>query len=518
MEQKQSALFSAIAYSYAYFIDDYLAVLKNPAYNSCEYIDEDIHNILKEMKTLFLSMPSLLGSEEAFKEEYAKKLVSFREVLEYKYRSLSSYKRELQHITSFFNLKNSLDESTYADFGMTEEDARDMNFDMLAKDCSTFVFASSDPVERQDKAASLLLHVPMRMTKESFLSYVEKGLHKIAIDESEESALFLTSILRQQFSGHLFEYYGKDFADMAISLEELTAITDVDTFFEHAELLNETMDYTVDIVTHLHHMICTFSNLLIFDALTFDTLTDMHLSFYDLYCSLQTILEQKEDKDIFLEALPERVNILKEELATAYEKANQTSDIDPLRLLMHTYLSMSITQVFGFDTAKHDAYTNVVTDVFRDFLGELKENLNVLPPAERKIRMQYFMSVLPFMMNDQTFYTYLTQGFSGSAHPKRNLYTAMYLSSVLEQGGYFEALEQAENEGYTPYDPYAYLEEEADQLLGESDHHEHGDNCNCGHDHSTTTHTHDDGHECCGGHGHDDDHECCGGHDCQCKH
>ena len=110
------------------------------------------------------------------------------------------------------------------------------------------------------------------------------------------------------------------------------------------------------------------------------------------------------------------------------------------------------------------------------------------------------MSVVPFIMNEQTFYNYVMQGFENVSDPKRNLFTMMYLSNVLEEKGFFDTLSGVDQDGYVPYDfEDDYYDDSP--LYGI----EHDDHCGCGHDH------HHDTHECCGGHHHDD-------HDCECGH
>ncbi|MGL4363459.1 MAG: hypothetical protein ACRCSG_09410, partial [Cellulosilyticaceae bacterium] len=304
MEQKQSALFVAISYSYINFIDDYLAVLKNPAYLSCQYLDQDLTDILQEIKTLFVSLPSLLNADTSYKETYAKKIVDFRTVLEKKYRTLHAIQRELQHRTSLYNQTTVLEEANYEDFGMDAKDAAEMDFSALAKDCTDYVFSSSDALTRQQKAAALLTYIPMRMTQERFMHSIEQSLFEINIDDTDEQASFLVDILSQQFDGRNFSGFNSEFDDLGLSLDELQCSLDQESFFEHAELLNETLDYTMSLLQKLHHMICAFGNLLIFDALTFETLTDMHASFYDFFCSLQNIITQHDDSEMFLEILP----------------------------------------------------------------------------------------------------------------------------------------------------------------------------------------------------------------------
>lgn len=462
MNQNQSAIFSGIAYSYITFVDEYLNVLKNPMFSSFEYLDEEITGILKEMKTLFGAMPTLIGSESDFKEVYATQLVAYRSTIEGKYRLMSAYKRELEHLSTLRNLTHAAHAANLEDFGVHVEDADSVDFEQIAKDIATFVFVSTDKHDRQARASAVLPHVPMRMTKDSFLDYVDRSLSKIAIEDTPESAELLLSILRQLLDGHLYPYYGQSFKDIALSLEDLREISDIEIFFEEADLLNETIDFIMNLLNHLYRMICSFGNLLIFDGLTFESLTDMHVSFYDLYCTIQNVLSKADDSDLFLETLPERVAMIREELEKAYKKAAKQKDLDPLFMLIQTYLMMDLSYVFGFDAAKHDDYSAPVQNVLKDFLAELKEYLLGTPAEERKLRMQYFMSVLPLIMNQKTFENYVIHGFSSTGNQKRNLLTAVYLTNILEEGGYFELLDEA----------YAASEH----------HHSHDHSCDCDHD------------------------------------
>ncbi len=488
MDKTQSALFSAVAYSYIYFIDDYLEVLKSPAYHSAAYLDPTIGKIIGEMNTLFLAMPSLLGGDSDTKETYAKKLVEFRHTLEEKYRTLHGIQRELQHITAYLNLKNASLSASYEDFNMTEEDALEMDFSRLAKDCGTFVFSTNDPIERQQKAASLLSFIPMRMTKESFMNYIQKAIGRISIPDTTEDAELLVSVLRQQFNGAHYAHYDAHFEDLRMSLEEIRTLEDPELFFDEAELTNETLDYTLSLVSNLYHMICVFSNLLIFDGLSFDSLTDMHVSFYDLYCSIQNITSNQEDKEILLETLPERVAAIKEELQEAFDTCRRKQVDNPLFELMGTYIDLSIQHMFGFVTQKHDAYSTEVTRVFRDFFDELQEDLQTLKPVERKLRMQYFMSVVPFIMQDNTFYSYVLQGFANTQSPIRNLYTAMYLSNILEQNDFFTNADDAAEKAHPVVDTWDGGDDAAADFIAShshdsSTHHHHDEHCDCGHHH-----------------------------------
>ncbi|MHC1747787.1 MAG: hypothetical protein AB9856_05255 [Cellulosilyticaceae bacterium] len=495
MNHAQSSIFTGISYSYITLIDEYLNLLNNTLYSSLEYLDKDVYALTKEMHTLFSTLPSLLNGDGEFKETYAHKLIEFRETLEHKYRTLSAYRRELGHLTTCCNIKSGLSHEDLSEAGFDADEPLDLDFDLLAKDCAHFVFHENTNEARQEKATLILPFIPMRMTKDSFLNYTTRAINHIHIEDTPQNVEFLISILSQLLDGHFYEGFGRDFKDLSISLEELKGYKD-DDFFENAELVDETITTCIKAVSSLYKMICTFGNLLIFDSMNFESLCELHISYYDFYCTIEKILEGNEDADLFLNTLPERVTEIKEAVESSYKKATAMKDMDPLFALIQTYLAMDISHIFGFDSGKSNNYSRNTENMLRDFQGHMREYLGGLTPGERKLRMQYFISILPFIMDEKTFYDYVMHGFNNIANPKHNLITAVYLSNVMESSGYFES-DQSEDDN-----PGYVLDESFEEnMLHAHDH----DDCDCGHDHSH--HSHDCNCD------HDDP-----DHDCNCNH
>jgi hypothetical protein len=322
---------------------------------------------------------------------------------------------------------------------MTALEAENLEFEHLAKDCAQFVFHETGKQARQAHAHLLLPYVPMRMTKESFLAYIEKSIAHIACEPSSENYHFLFSILSQLLDGRLYPNYGAEHKDLYESVEALRTLQDPDIFFQEAELLNETLQGLLEVSAHLYQMICSLSNLLIFDGLTFETLTDMHVMFYDLYCSVKNVLLNDQDAEIILETLPERVDELCTSLQKNYEKHLEKAEENPLLTLIATQLFMEVTHVFGFDSTPTATALPAQKEAIHQFMNDLRTYFNEQPVLERKLRMQYFISIVPFLMSEPTFTQYILQGFKNVASPKKNLFTAMYLTNILEENGFFES-------------------------------------------------------------------------------
>ncbi|MDF2877366.1 MAG: hypothetical protein K0S30_462 [Clostridia bacterium] len=429
MNHTTNPLFVGLSYSYIHYIHHYLALLNNSLYTSVSYLDEETSSILDELKAVFLSLPEILSADSKTKENHVLQIISFRTILEKKYRVLTAYQRELHHLTTSYNVAHSLsDETTPID----EDSSFSIDSDSLASDCVNFVFTAKDMRTRQQNAALLLPYIPIKLTKENYLHYVKKSLGQIEWAPATDDGILLVSVLKQLFDGHSCPEYGKHFKDLSVTLTELALETSEDAFYDNTQLTEETIETLLKMLHTLYKMTGCLNNLLVFDQLDFTAVTALHISFYDLYYSLKNIMTSDEDKELFLSSLPDRVKEIKISLQSAYEKACHAQS-EPLFSLMQTYLSMDIGNAFGFTIKKSSSPSDEISSLFTPFIDTLREVLSQLPSAERKLRMQYFISAIPFMMSDKTFYTYTKQAFSSLSPSNTNFVYALYISNILEE-------------------------------------------------------------------------------------
>ena len=470
MKQNTNQLYTGIAYSYIEYVHAYLKLLNNSLFFSTPYLDEETAHIQEELKEIFLSLPNLLTSstpecKNTQKEAVGEKLLHFRDVLEQKYRTLNGYSRELNHLVAI-NQNNPEFSSSYIDAeDFTDEAILAMDFHKLAEDCTAFIFNEKSLKTRQQRASQLFPSIPVKITKANFLDYVKKSIHHIEIEDTKESAEFLSSILMQLFDGKNFKAYGHDFKDLVESLKELTTFDDPIDFFEEADSLEQTINTLFELLHAMYRMICTLSNLLLFDPIDFNKLTELHPSFFDFYHCIKKVLTDAEDASFLKASMGERVDKVRQELQAELVKVSKKQVADPLFLLIQTYLSMEMSSLFGFALNKNKTYSEMVQQVLNDFVALLDENLSKLTTTERKLRMQYFMSCIPFVMPEATFKTYVTAGFSNIAKPKQTLLAAMSIHNVLDQGGYFTT-DHEDDPGMVPEDIYKeYMTEEEISML-----------------------------------------------------
>lgn len=439
MRHNTEQLTIGISYSYINYIHEYLTLLNNSLYSSTEYLDTETFSIIEDLKDIFLSLPDIISQNLELKETRAAKIMEFRTILEQKYRVLHAYQRELHHCITSFNTASNPSESSHSSTYKAEDEIASIDFDQLTSDCVNFVFEEPQMNKRQERAALLLPYIPIKITKENYLHYLEKSIQQIAIENTSENAERLVSILEQLFDGHFCPGYGNHFKDLAATLDELSVNTNSEDFYENTELLGETIDSFLKIVHSLYKMIGALANLLLFDDIDFSTITNLHISFYDLYHSVKNIIISDEDRELFLSTLPDKVQEIKDELQISYKKIGDSNDLDPSFALIQTYLSIDVDHIFGFNIRKYTHSADEVTLVFDDFLSRLKERLLKLSNSDRKLRMQYFISTIPFVMSDKTFYAYIKQSFSTLSAPSQSLIAAMYLSHVLEENRLFES-------------------------------------------------------------------------------
>ncbi|MDF2612713.1 MAG: hypothetical protein K0S71_499 [Clostridia bacterium] len=459
MSHHAEQLTVGLSYSYISYIDEYLTLLNNSLYSSIGYLDTETLTITEDLKSIFLALPDMISENLDQKEASAVKIIGFRDTLEKKYRALHAYQRELHHLMTSFNMNHT---------DLDAPEITEIDFEQLASDCVHFVFEKPQIKIRQERASLLLPYIPIRITKENYLHYLEKSIEQIAIENTSESAALLVSILEQLFDGHLCPDYGRHFKDLAVTLEELTLSAANEDFYENTELLGETIDSLLKIVHNLYKMIGCLSNLLLFDDLDFKALTSLHISFHDLYHSVKSIIISDEDRELFLSTLPDKVQEIKDHLQTNFEKVCKSSDLDPSFSLMQTYLSIDVDHIFGFNIQKNIQGTQEFSSVFDHFLSTLKERLLNLSNSDRKLRMQYLISTVPFVMSEKTFNTYIKQAFSTLSNQGQNLVAAMYLINILEENEFF-------------------IGEEVSQQVNSADSHEHHSlnhdhthhDCNC---------------------------------------
>lgn len=437
MNQQTQQLYAGIAYSYGEYIHAYMDLINNSMFFSTTYLDAETEKFQEELKQYFLNLPELIAPKNPEKESCTLRLLEIREQLEEKYRTLIAYQRELTLLLTMRQNDPAFIDHYFELIGLDEVTPEGVNLEQLASDCVQYIFKGTSGTDKQKRASSLLPYIPIRITKDNYIQYVQSSIQHIAIPNQAANAEYLITILNQLFDGKTYSGYGKHFVDLKDSLEHLHTISDTETLFEEADLLNETLENCMEMLEKMFRMICTFSNLLIFDKLEFNELTEMHAAFFDLYYSLKNILLKTDDYQLLQSTLPERLEDIEKELLEDYKKASQSVDPGSLFALMQTYLKMNMQQIFGFSTAKHSAYSKEVLDYFDHFAATLKEKLNNLPNLERKYRMQYFISQIPFVMSESNFDAYIHQAFRNISNFKPYLLVANQLSNILEENHFY---------------------------------------------------------------------------------
>ena len=442
MHQHNDQLFTVISYSYSEYIQAQIDLLNNSLYFSTIYFDEETFHLQESLKEIFLSLPTLLSAGSSSKEACATELLDYRATLEQKFRCLIAYQRELTHIVTLKQQAFSLTKDYLEELGLTDIDSTQIDYEKLALDCTHYVFNENKETSIQKKASELLPYIPIKLTKDNYLAYCKKSITHIAIQDTPEAASHLVSILKQLFDGTDCPQYGQHFSDLVESLDNLAILNDLTDLFEEANLLNETIETLIDMLHHMHKTICTLSNLLLFDQLDFTDITDMHVSFSDLYYSLKSVFLKESESEVLLPTLKERLENLTKELKQEMQKVSTTAQVNPFFNLMQSYLSMSIDQIFGFTTVKKSNYSTDVSMIIEVFINDLRSKLFALPTLERKCRMQYFISNIPFVMSHDNLNTYIQKAFTHLKTPEQGVLTAMQLSSILEQAGYFPAIKE----------------------------------------------------------------------------
>ena len=448
---------TGISFAYISLLVDLTDMLTSPLSLSIGEMDQDLAVIIQDIKGYFSSLDSLIGNNEVSRSECIQTLQLHHKALEQKYQVLNGYNRELSHIAIDLEEKYHLKS--------TPPDAiQGINYHQFIHEALDFISRSETPKEKTYKLQEVLRFIPMRMTKDSFVSYISDSLERVSPGKGETSGTLFLSVFKQMFDGRFTPSYHEVFYDLAVAIEDIREQTkldlspeDIETIFDDLYLLKDTAEEIHHLLTLLHTIISEMSVLLILDNLDFEVLSSEHVAFKDLFFAMKSLIDEEiygEDYYILLETLPDRLGAIYDEINENYQKhiskldaviqkgsLTQTEEtLKSIKLfsLMRFYLLLDIEDAFSFSEALEND-TTLSEEIIESATEFLREQLDILKPAERKLRMQYLISILPFIMDDQEFASYFNDGLEGTSNEIKKVHVLAKISSFMESCGYFEA-------------------------------------------------------------------------------
>lgn len=478
MKTVTKAIQSGVSFAYISILTDFTNLFTTPTVSTIEEIDTDLSSIIHDIKIHISSLDRLIGDEEQNKSNCIAVLQTHHKTLEKKFKLINGYSRELNHISSLLESKFYLETTKI-------ESIEGINYHQFVHEGLDFISKSQSEKEKNYKIKEILRALPMRMTKNSFINYVKHSLQKIAQSPLDKDNTLFLSVFKQMFDGRLAEDYGVTFYDISMAIEDFrnqseTSLTseDIERIFDDIYLLKDTIEELYSMITMLHNIISYLSTLLILDSLDFDILSQEHVAFKDLFFTVKSLITGEihgEDYSIMVETLPDRLANVFDEIDENYvkstkdfydklEKASFPKTEESLKLikvfsLIQFYLGLNIEDAFSFDESTDSSLglPDSVTDSATEFLNQ---ELNRLNPSERKLRMQYLMSMLPFIMDKQEFAVYFDSAIEGTSNEIQKAYVLAKISNFMDSLGYFDDLQSVTNHNH---------------------HHDH--DCDCHHSH-----------------------------------
>ena len=478
MKTITQAIKHSMSFAYISLLGECTSVFTNPVIIAIDEIDMDLGTIITDIKTCLLSLDTLIGDDEKNRSQWATRLQGHHKLLENKFKLINAYSRELNHISTFL-------ESQYHLKTTDLKDIEGIDYHQFVHEGLDFVGKSQTEKEKTYKIKEILRALPMRMTKNSFVDYVAESLGKIAPSPQDKDNTLFLSVFKQMFDGRLTQDYGIAFEDIAVAIEDLRDQSESDLtgdqiegMFDDIYLLKDTVQELYTIIRVLHHIISYLSTFLILDSLNFEILSSEHVTFKDLFFTVKSLVNGEthgEDYNIMIETLPDRLGDVFGEINELYtasaqefydkiEKGSFPQTEETLKLikvfsLIQFYLSLDVEDAFGFDEST-DPSAKIPGPVIDTALGFLSQELNSLKPSERKLRMQYLISMLPFTMDTQEFASYFDGAIEGTSNEIQKAYVLAKISNFMDSSGYFDSLESTPEPGH--------------------DHHHHGPDCDHG--------------------------------------
>lgn len=478
MKTITKAIQHSVSFAYISLLTDCTNLFTTPAITTINEIDTDLGTIIDDIKTCISSLDTLIGAEEETRSGWATKLQSHHKLLESKFRLINAYSRELNHIST----------SLESDFHLKTTNLKDIegiDYHQFIHEGLDFIDKSKTEKEKAYKIKEVLRALPMRMTKNSFVDYVSHSLPKIAPNALDKDGSLFLSIFKQLFDGRLDDDYGLAFTDIAVAIEELRDESQTDLTGEYIEgmfddiyLLKDTIEELFAMITMLHHMISYLSTLLILDSLNFDILSNEHVAFKDLFFTIRALIKGEthgEDYNIIVETLPDRLEDVLNEIQEndvasskafyhkiekgSFPQTEETLKLIKVYSLIRVYLMLSVEDAFAFNNAAGPS-AQLPLSIISSATDFLTQELSKLKPSERKLRMQYLISMLPCTMETQAFAEYFNSAIEGTASEIQKAYVLAKISNFMDGTGYFDSLESTPEPHHQHHD------------------HEHGPDCN----------------------------------------
>ena len=463
MKTMTQAIQDGVSLAYISLLADCTYLLTTPFTSTASEIDTDLALIINDIKDYISSLDTLINCNEEKKTEYVTKLQEHHKTLEDKFKLISSYNRELQHIS--YSLENK--------FYLVTTDLKDIagiDYHHFIHDALDFISSSQTEKKSIYRTKEALRSLPMRMTRGSFIDYVGSSLEKVAPHPLDNNGTTFLSVFKQMIDGRLSDNYGAGFYDLYLAIEDfrkkstldLTA-EEIEVIFDDMFLLSDTIDELIDMLTILHNIISYLSTCCIFESIDFNILSNQHIAFNDLFLTVKSLICEEvhgEEYSILLETLPDRLDDVLSEIKDNYNKSSkefykrlekgsfpetkETLKSIKIISLIQFYLKLDISDVFAFDESTASK-KSLPTSIIQNATEILDKELNTLKPAERKLRMQYLISSLPCIMDTQEFATYFHDAIEGTSNEIQKAYVLSKISTLMDSEGYFDSLLENEH-------------------------------------------------------------------------
>ncbi|NLI89042.1 MAG: hypothetical protein GX366_01340 [Epulopiscium sp.] len=456
MKTIKESIKHGVSLAYISLLSDLTNLLSNPFTSAISEIDEDLGTIINDLKDYYISLDTLVGGDTNSRNQCASKLQDHHKILESKFKTINAYSRELSHISAVL-------ENQYYLITTDPKDIEGIDYHQFIHEGLGFIEEEENLEDKVVKRKEFLRLLPMRMTKDSFNDYVEESLNQISISPTDIDNKLFFSVFTQLFDGRVEENYGIFFTDIYSAIEDLRNSSqselsgeDIEELFDDIYLLKDTTDKLYDTIATLHKIVSSFSILLILDNITLDILFEEHVAYKDLFYVVKSLISQDlidEEYSLMVETLPDRLSDVFNQTNHSYSKVtksfydkldnklfpetSETMQAIKVFSLIQYYLMLNAEDAFMFYEMKDSSYS-LDKSTIESSISFLNEKFDSLPAKERKLRMQYLISCLPVLMDNQEFASYFNNSIEGTSNPVHKAYILAKISNYMDSFGFFD--------------------------------------------------------------------------------
>lgn len=353
--------------------------------------------------------------------------------------------------------------------------AVNIDYTLFYSDCMHFLEWSKENGNEAFAMSSLMKHIPLKMTKDKYYEYVEKGLHMLSEDAELHTFSDLLGMIKETYlpeppAKKYFPILDDELNTyLSLPFESLTK-EEID---EHLEHLEDNLETTGKIIYYLELIFEALNGLLLILSFApgFDYLTEGNIVAHDLYHTVsENVSTDAFDiyKENFLELYESQTTPLIDKIIAdekegfldlnATDLEHYGADIQGLSKLAALTNKIYYELLQDQPDSACETAPESIAQIINSFMNYLKTAPKDLSPKLQRLLRQNILDFIPSCFTHNEFYTYMVYALENTLNYEEKFFCLNMTGHLFEDTGYSKEYDN-------------------------TDMHDHHHTHDCGHDH-----------------------------------